>query len=128
MTAPITLATGQALGARLTEWIPALERNEIPKSAGQEIVKGLARASEKQRRWDALQAILAILDPDGVMGAWHGAQAIAERLRELDGVALRRIRSGAREPSELEALLMVLIEIPGPKCRDKLWRLLAGMD
>jgi hypothetical protein len=126
MTAPETLSTGIALAARLESWIPPLVGGEIPKSAGQEIVKGLARAELKLARQAALQAILGIVDPDGSMSLTAATTVIAERLEAFQGVPMKRVRKGARPATELESLLMVLIEIPGPRCQRKLWQELGG--
>ncbi len=118
----ITLVTGQQLAQRLTEWIPALQAGQIPRCAGLEIAAGLDAALLEQRRQAALWAIWDALDPERVMTPWKASFSMAERLKKLDSVALRRIESGHRLPTRIESLLLEWMALSRVRCQEPIYQ------
>ena len=108
------LATGPALARRLNALSLRLVGGEIPRFAGVAISKGIDRAESKMHRQALIRAILAILDPDQVESVTALSEQIATDCRRLQR-ALPNIRSGHRQPSELESLLMAWIDAGCPE-------------
>lgn len=58
---------------------------------------------------------------------WPVSGALSSALARFDGVAYKRVRSGSRPATALESHLITLIEIPGPRCRESIYRELVGL-
>lgn len=115
-------ATGRQLADRLEQYRCRLHNSQIPRCIGQKISSALDAADQQLRRKAALEAILAMLDPTGCQSLWRNAKRIEAAIRRLNGVPLRRIRAGHRTATPLEALLIDLMELPGPQTHEKLFQ------
>ena len=115
-------ATGEQLASRLETYRCRLHSGEIPRCVGRKISAALDAADQQLRRKATLEAILAMLDPSASKSLWQLAKRIEAAIMRLNGVPLRRIQSGHRPASELEALLMELLELPGPRTHEKLFQ------
>ena len=118
----MTLATGRQLADRLEQYRCRLHNGQIPRCIGKKISAALDAADQQLRRKATLEAILAMLDPNGCQSLWQLAKRIEAAIRRLNDASLRRIQSGHRPASELEALLMELLELPGPRTQEKLFQ------
>lgn len=114
--------TGQRLADRLQLIGGPLAAGEIPRCIGQKISDALDAAEQQLRRKAALEAILAMFDPNGCQSLWQLAKRIEAAIRRLNGVPLRRIQSGHRPATPMEALLMELLELPGARTHEKLFQ------
>lgn len=116
------LATGEALATRLESLAGQLRGGKLPRCAGQWLTAGADKAETVLQRKATLQAILAMLDPNGCQSLWRNAKALESAIARLTGVPLRRIQSGHRPATPLEALLITLMELPGPRTQEKLFQ------
>ena len=116
------LATGEALATRLEQYRCRLHNGQIPRCVGQKINDALDVADQQLQRKATLEAILARLDPSASQSLWQLAKSLESAIARLRGTPLRRIQSGHRPASELEALLMELLELPGPRTQEKLFQ------
>lgn len=114
--------TGQRLADRLQLIGGPLAAGEIPRCVGRKISAALDVADQQLQRRAALEAILAMLDPSASQSLWQLAKSLESAIARLRGTPLRRIQSGHRPASELEALLMELLELPGARTHEKLFQ------
>lgn len=115
-------ATGTVLANKMLRLIPDLLAGGVPACIGRKLAAAVAKAEGQQRRMVALLAAADALDPDGNLSLWQVSERLADALERFQGAAYRRVRAGHRPPSDLEQHMIVLIEIPGPRCRDSLYR------
>lgn len=80
----------------------------------------LAEVDRLERRRTALAGACVILSDGQGLSRWGKAQRLESHLRRFEKVGMKRVLSGAREPTELEVHLLVLME-SGPRCASKLW-------
>lgn len=117
-----TTATGMQLANRLLQLVPDLLAGDVPATIGHRLAAAVDRAEGQQRRMAALRGAVDALDPDGHLSLWHVSERLADALERFQDAGYRRVRAGRRPPNDLEQHMIVLIEIPGPCCRDSLWR------
>lgn len=118
----MTLATGAQLAARLETYRCRLHNGQIPRCVGQKITAALDTADNKLQRQAVILAILDVIDPNGSQSLWQLASSLESAIARLNGVPLRRIQSGHRPATPLEALLITLMELPGPRTQEKLFQ------
>lgn len=86
----------------------------------------LRQAQALIARDEALSEVVTLLDPTGNRSAWAVAGDIqSARLRLAR--ALPRIVAGARDPSPLEAALMVAEQAGLPESRRRVWDLITEL-
>lgn len=124
----IVTATGAVLADRLIRLVGGLLQNDIPATIGRRLSAALDCADEKMQRKAALAAAVAILDGGQGLCRWALAKRLEDALERFSAAPYRRIKAGYREPSELEAHLMTLIEADGPRCAGKLWEEMRDYD
>lgn len=115
-------ATGTVLANRLLRLVPDLIAGDVPACIGRKLSAAVDKVEKQQRRMAALLGAMAAIDPDGHLSLWHVSERLAGAMERFQGAGYRRVRAGHRPPSDLEQHMIVLIEIPGPCCRDSLWR------
>ena len=115
------LATGPALARRLRMIGGIAETGFLPRCAGKIISDALGKAEMKLRRLAALEALQTAIDPDALMSTWRVCGLIADAIERFEAAGYRRVSAGYRQPTEVEALLVALIECDGPKTQRKLF-------
>ncbi len=120
-------ATGTVLANRLLRLVPALRTGGVPACIGRKLSAAVDQVERKQVRHAALLAAADALDPDGNLSLWHVSERLEDALERFQGAGYRRVRAGHRPPSDLEQHMIVLIEIPGPRCRESIYRELAQL-
>lgn len=118
----MTLATGEQLASRLETYRCRLHSGQIPRCVGRKISAALDAAEQQLQRRAVISAILDIIDPTGCQSLWRNAKALESSIARLRGVPLRRIKTGHRPATPLEALLVTLLELPGPRTHEKLFQ------
>jgi len=121
-TMPSFSATGRQLSQHLNQYQCILHGGELPPWIGRPIAKALKKADQQIQRKATLEAILARLEPCGPNAKWHNALWIADGMAALRGTRLRGIQSGRLTATPMESLLCVLMELPGPKCHERIFR------
>ena len=121
------LATGAQLASRLAKLVPSLLSGSVPACIGRRLATAVDLLERHAARHDALMAATAMLDPGGTLSTWKVSGALSSALQRFDGVAYKRVRSGSRPATALESHLITLIEIPGPRCRESIYRELVGL-
>ncbi len=120
-------ATGTVLAHRLLRLVPDLLAGDVPATIGRKLAAAVDKAEGQQRRMVALLGAVDALDPDGNLSLWHVSERLEDALERFQGAGYRRVRAGHRPPSDLEQHMIVLIEIPGPRCRESIYRELAQL-
>lgn len=119
-------ATGLQLISELRHALRVAERFEYPRMVGGPILKLLEKSHPKMERLEALRALAVMLDPIGEKSAWAICGEIESAIQRFESAAYRRVKSGHREPTGIESLLLVLIESEGAKCQQRLFDLLSS--
>lgn len=82
----------------------------------------LAEIDRLQHRQTAILAAWRLLPVEIASNRWHAAMALETALKRIQGVGMRRILNGHRQPSPLESALLEMLAAGGPTCREKLYR------
>ena len=88
--------------------------------------EALRAAHDLFARDEALSEVVTLLDPAGTRSRWSIAGDMQEARLRL-ARALPRIVAGARDPSPLEAALMVAERAGLPESRRRVWDLLVQL-
>ena len=89
--------------------------------------EALRVAQGLMRRDEALAQVIEILDPTGKRSVWAVAGDIQEARKRLMR-ALPRIMAGARDPSALEAALLIAERAGLPESRRRIWDLITQLS
>lgn len=119
--APEMTATGIQAGQKCLTFAGRLIAGEVPARIGRRLTAAILAADAQMTRQAALERVMTLLDCGQGQSTWAKAQGIARALERFNGTPYRRIQRQDRAPTDLEKCLIVLLEIPGPRCAGKLW-------
>lgn len=115
----VMTATG-ALSPRLREL--SLATGSLSERSVKLLGGCLAAIADHERRLAALMAAIDYIQAnDPAVGLWAACAQLEADLRRFQ-TAWKRIKSGNRDPRDVyEQSLVVLLEIPGPRCQRRLF-------
>ena len=121
LTPSIATATGAALFAKVQMVGGVITEGFLPADIGRPLGKQLDKYLARLKRRAALKALAKRLhDPDDPQSTWKLAQQVECLLLRFKAAGYDRVKSGGRAATDIEGLLIALIEIPGAKCAEKI--------